>query len=400
VQDVTWGEAAAHVHFHAVNAVSADDTVRSPKMVSITASPNIVLVEADQWDDSKISYEKDTWQTIWWRVNFDPSWSPAELHGLTRKGDVAQSSGSFLVSQLFKGIRPGNFIEVAIFDADHGPDRTDPIIRVSVRIIGLKKRPSPSPLISDHNRDTGGTWHARELATNLPTYLAILGVTRGKVTVDGNGFPAPPSLEFPVLTPASYEAIHKFELKPLFAGQNYQFVALVTDRLGNWQFYNEEFTTLRREFQVEIPSIHIYNDGDYWGSGEGEFWIHVSHKADAKAENTLKSWHIFEHDVDDTPDDTGEKGRTYPYAGFVYSQGPESVSEENLKVFVSSNGIEHDGIFESHERAQSIPLLLQMPAGKTSETIANKIVRVECASTTGDDFIYRVDGRYSVGYVP
>ena len=75
-------------------------------------------------------------------------------------------------------------------------------------------------------------------------------------------------------------------------------------------------------------------------------------------------------------------------------KGQESVE-------VMSWGVEHDGFLESDEAAgllKGIPLSL--PSGSLVETVTNRPVFLDCpVATTGDDFHFGVDIRYSVEYL-
>jgi hypothetical protein len=187
------------------------------------------------------------------------------------------------------------------------------------------------------------------------------------------------------------------EIGPLFPGNHYFAVTLVTDRLGNWEVVQAAFTALRRKLTVEFPTVHIYNDGDGGGYGEAGFWFRLySGARNSPILIQQPDFHLPTQDVDDW----NETDRPYP-VGFAHVGQPQVVPPGESRVAVASWGVEDDGAFDSDEAAagdQAIPL----PQGRFAESVVSPLTfTMDCpVSSTGDDFRYGVDVRWSVTYVP
>lgn len=186
---------------------------------------------------------------------------------------------------------------------------------------------------------------------------------------------------------------HQVELNPLLPGNLYFFAVIVTDANGNWDVRQETFTTLLRKLTVEFQTLHVYNDGDPFGKGEGEFWFDVY----SGLQWQRKSIAQFHRDTSDI-DDWNETDRPYPL-GYAHVGQPEAVSPEHAMVYVSSRGTEHDGFLESDEGAWSKDQKLDFPVGRSMEKVLNQTLLMDCGvATDGDDFHYGVDVRWSVEY--
>jgi hypothetical protein len=178
-------------------------------------------------------------------------------------------------------------------------------------------------------------------------------------------------------------------------GHHYFFVVVVADAVGNWEVRQEEFTTLRRKLTVEFPTLHVYNDGDPFSDGEGEFWFRV-YAGDRTEPWVIEQFHRGTTDIGDS----NQTDRPYPL-GFVHAGPPEVVDERLASVSVSSWGVEHDGYLESDEGAWSLDRTLPLPAGRFVENVASRSFLLNCpVATVGDDFHYGVEVRWSVSYVP
>jgi hypothetical protein len=88
---------------------------------------------------------------------------------------------------------------VGIYEGDdHGPLSDNPIPTANLKVFCLWKKPEARDLITDQNRDSGGTWHWHQIATKVPTSIVALGVSQKAPTHDSNGIPR---LEHPEGTP-------------------------------------------------------------------------------------------------------------------------------------------------------------------------------------------------------
>jgi hypothetical protein len=185
----------------------------------------------------------------------------------------------------------------------------------------------------------------------------------------------------------------------LLAGNHYFFVVLVADSSGNWDLRISEFETLRRKLTVQFPTIHIYNDGDPSSSSTGKFWFRVYCRDPLTEQSTtLQEFYLPSQEIDDW----SETDRPYP-VGFAYISPPTVVTRETATVVVASRGIDEDGFLEGNEAAQSLPDagVLPLPTGQGEETVTDNQFRMDCPiASTGDDFHYGVDVRWSVEYVP
>lgn len=358
-------------------------------MSNLFAGPNPIVVdkEAGQTQgNSTISYKKEKPEELWEKKP-GGGWSQVNVHVVTGLGDVAQLQGSYAVT-----LKPGLLYEAGIFEEGHGPRTTDPIRVASLKVFCLWKKPEVRDLITDQNRASGGTWHAHQVHTSVPTNLVTIAVSRIRPTLDDNGIPVLVSPEGAPTVPLTTSNDHFVEINPLLPGNHYFFVALVTDSFGNWDFRQEEFDTLRRRVIVEFPTIHIFNDGDPFDDGEGEFWFRL-YNGSPPQPRVIQDFHLPTQDIDDW----GETDR--PYAiNLAHVGSLETISPSTWSVWVGSWGIEHDGIFEADEGAHSRDTVLPFPAGRFVENVTNATFRMDCPTSTDADFHYGVDVRWSVDY--
>lgn len=362
-------------------------------MPRVLATPNPIVVDKEAGETqgtTTVSYEKERQQELW-EQRSGGGWSQINVHVQTGLGDIADSQGHYPVT-----LKPGKVYEVCIFEENHGPRTTDPIRVACLKVFCLWKKPEERALITDQNTASGGTWHAHHVHTKVPTNIVTIGVSRVRPTLDGNGIPVLTSAEGAPTTPLTTSNDHFVEINPLLPGNHYFFLVLVTDSFGNWDFRQEELDTLRRKITVEFPTIHIFNDGDPFNDGEGEFWFRIYFGSPAQPVLVVDpDFHLPTQDIDDW----GETDRPYSM-GFAHAGPLEVVTPATSRVSVGSWGIEHDGIFESDEGAQSRDAVLPFPAGRFVETVTNSTFSMDCPSSTGDDFHYGVDVRWSVAYAP
>jgi hypothetical protein len=369
-----------------VNSTEGDQV-----MAELKADPNPIIVDKELGETegtTTIYYMKDLDQELWERMD-GGNWSQKRTKN---KEKEAEFRGKYDIT-----LKPGQFYDVAVFQSNRGPlPSADPSLVTELRVFCLWKKPEVQKLITDGNSSWGGTWYSRQLATNVPTNIVTIGVSRIAPEFDGNGIPFFKSPDGAPTAPLTTTDNHFVEIKPLFAGNDYFFAVVVADVFGNWEVLEAEFTTFRRKITVEFPTIHIYNDGDPSSVGEGEFWFRVYTGETFKTE-VIHDFHLPTQDIDDW----NETDR--PYAvGFAHLGSLEVIEPKTQNVGVSSWGIEHDGIFDSNEGAGfPIGIFLPIPAGQFVENVTNSFFRLDCpTSTVGDDFRYGVDVRWSIEYRP
>jgi hypothetical protein len=130
---------------------------------------------------------------------------------------------------------------------------TDPIRKAYVKVFSVWKKPSVTKLITDENKDTGGTWHWHQIHTSVPTDLAVIGCSRKPPVIDGDGLPHLVSPEGAPTAPLMTTNNHLVEINPLLPGHPYFFTALVTDAGGNWEVLQTSITTMRPAADRRVP---------------------------------------------------------------------------------------------------------------------------------------------------
>jgi hypothetical protein len=357
-------------------------------MATLSAAPDLIVVDkstGSSTGNAEISYSKDTnFDDLWERTGTGP-WTFINVHVRTGRGDEADGSGHYPVT-----LSPGQIYQLAVFQKDHGPSNTDPIMVKTLLVFCVWKKPTGVPLITDQNRDTGGTWHFHQIHTGIPTSLVTLGVSQVKPTTDANGIPHFANTEGMSMTPPGFTTDHQHEITPLLPGHHYFFVALVTDTLGNWDFKVEEFDTKQRTVSVKFTQMIIYDDGDDLNTGEGEFWFDIY---DAKV--LAKSFHQNTMAIDDW----SGTGRPYAISFGPHVIGPKRVDLGKEWIGVSSHAVEHDGLFEVDDKAATLlgPRQLPIPHGRFNEAVTNKVLFVDCQPTSGS-LHYSVKTEFSVNY--
>ncbi len=365
-------------------------------MATLQATPSPIVVdnEAGKTDGTtNIDYLKAAVEELWERFT-GGTWTQINPHVRTGRGDEADRYGSYPVT-----LKPGQNYEVCVYTWDHGPLKPDPIQVACVKVYCLWKKPHDVALITDENESFGGTWYWHQVHTNVPTNIVEIGVSRNPPVV-ANGIPHLESPDGGPSAPLVRTDDHQVEIKPLLAGNHYFFLVVVIDDFGNWDIRKSEFTAFRRQLTVEFPTIHIFNDGDPFDEGEGEFWFRVFSGDWNRTKTVFKEFHRDTQDIDDW----GETDRPYSL-GFTHVGAPEVVPPGGERVWVSSWGIEHDGFLEGDEAARSWGRQLPLPAGRFVEKVTNSTFLMDCPAVPigdgdDDDFHYGVLVRWSVDYVP
>lgn len=358
-------------------------------MEKLTAADNpVVVVKASgaTSGSTEVGYEKEWNEALFEKVP-GGTWTVVNVHVRTGLGNEANRAGTFPIT-----LKPGQIYEAWVADPANGPLSTDPQPRATLKVFCVwDKR---SSLITDRNAATGGTWHARQIATSVPTSIVAIVASRTPPAAGGLGPPIPQTPDGGPASPPGVGTNHVVELRPLVPGNHYFFTAVVADAGGEWDMLNDEFDTLRRQLTVEFPTVHILNDGDPFSDGEGEFWFRVF-SGTVTQPTVIQEFHLPTQDIDDW----GETDRPYP-VGFAHVGVPEVVEPGRETVLVGSWAIEHDGVLEPDEGAGG-QAILPMPAGRFAEAVTGATFRMDCpVTTTDDDFHYAVDVKWSVAYVP
>jgi hypothetical protein len=360
-------------------------------MSNVTASLNPIVVDNSVGETegrTTIEYEKHPWDEFWERVA-GGIWTEVNLHVRLGLGDVADRMGSFDIT-----LKPGLSYEAAVFEKGNGPLTAHPLVECSLAVYCVWREPTDRALITEQSLDVGGTWSSHLLRTKVPTNIISIGVSRTPPTIDSTGMPHNVAPDGVPTRPLTNAIEHSVEINPLFPGNHYFFAVVVADAFGNWDVRQGQFTTLRRKITVEFLTIHIYNDGDPYDSGEGEFWFEV-YLGHPSQPTKVETFHLPTQEIDDWY----ETDRPYP-VGFTHVGSLQAVKPEKSEVWVGSRGIEHDGIFETDEGAWSKDRQLFLPVGRAEETVTNKFFTMDCPiATDGDDFHYGVDVRWSVAYL-
>jgi hypothetical protein len=358
-------------------------------MRKLWSIPDIIVVDKGAGaknGPSQIFYQKEERDELWLKDAGSAFQSP-NVHVLTGKGDIADREGDFLIN-----LKPGGVYEAAIYEEGHGPFHTDPIRLAHLTVYCIWKKPEVRTLITDHNRSAGGTWYKHQIATNVSTDIVLIGVSTDPPQNDSNNIPHFKDPEGNLAEPTFITQNHLVEFVNLRPGNHYFFSVMVVDEFGNWETFLEPFDTMRRKLTVEFTTLHIYNDGDPMGHGEGEFWFTVSEGSQVSEE-----FHMPTSDIDDW----NETDRPYSL-GFAHLGSLKNIVKGQESVQVMSRGIEHDGFLESDEVAGLLTgVSLPLPSGSLVETVTNSPFFLDCpVATTGDDFHYGVDIKYSVEYLP
>lgn len=358
-------------------------------MRKLWSIPDIIVVDngaGEKSGQSQIFYQKEEKDELWLKDAGGPFENP-NVHVLTGKGDIADKEGDFLIE-----LKPGGVYEAAIYEEGHGPLKTNSIRLAHLLVYCIWKKPEARTLITDHNWSVGGTWYQHQIATNVATDIVLIGVSTNSPQNDSNNIPHLKDPEGNLLEPTFITQYHSVEFINLRPGNRYFFSVMVVDAFGNWETFLESFDTMRRKLTIEFTTLHIYNDGDPMGHGEGEFWFTVSEGSEVSQE-----FHLPTIDIDDW----SETDRPYSL-GFAHIGSLKNIAKGQESVQVMSRGVEYDGSLEADEVAGLLTgVSLPLPSGSLNETVTNNPFFLDCpVLTTDDDFHYGVDIRYSVEYLP
>lgn len=361
-------------------------------MASIRASVNPVLIDVDQGamvGTSTITYDKWRDDELWMRRD-GAGWEwlkhPEDIPGLV--GPAPDIAGSFVVA-----LAPGEFIEFGVFTTERGPE-SDPDLLARVELSGLARR-HRSDLILSTDQNTGGTWHAHVVTTDVDTRLAVVAACRAPVLVDADDYPhvdASGGVDGVLLATGAWGTTHELRIDGILPGSHYHLLVLVVDPGGRWDYRIAEFDALRRELTVQFTTLHIYNDGDPSSVGEAQFRFWVDYRLGVGQFDRIREFFRPGADIDDW----GETDRPYPL-GFAYVSGPQQVLDGQQHVYVSSIGHEDDG-WEGDEVAWSVPPRPIVPPIGPGETVTGAGFLLDCPPAAQDDFHYGVDVTWSVHY--
>jgi hypothetical protein len=366
---------------------SSSYNIKETTMPTLEASISPIFVNEQAGETNgttEISYRKAPYEELWWRFR-SQQW--IQINVMSHPGQNDEYSGKYDIT-----LSPGEIYEVAVFEENRGPLSDLPSqVENSLEVFCLWQEPEKIAIFTEYQR-TGGTWHERYLITQNPSIVMTVGVSLNQPGYKDNGMPYLPETVGGQTEPLAVSDDHLVKIMPLTPGNHYFFVAVLVDDSGRWGYLVDEFVTLRRKITVEFLTLHILNDGDPSGHGEGEFWFRVQTGA-INQPDVIRLFHLPTQDIDDW----NKKGRPYP-VGFDHIEGFERVVPGQETISVASWGIEHDGAFEADEGAQNSGTPLPFPIGE-HEAIINGLINVDCpTSTVGDDFHYSIDVRYSVEY--
>lgn len=354
-----------------------------------TATPDIIVVDnavaANGTTD--IAYSKDGRFENLFERRGSTSYKLIDVAARTgTPADQAEFSGHYQVT-----LSPGDVYQVTAFPVNHGPFDSDPEQFGTLMVFCIWKAPAAALLVTDQNRETGGTYHWHQIHTNQVTNIVTIGLSQTAPVVDSNGIPRLLNTEGQLTTTPDLNVDHKLEITPLVPGHHYFFVALVTDIFGNWQVVQEVVDTKLRVVNVAFTEMTIFDDGDDLSTGEGEFWFEVF-----DARDKVASFHLPTMTIDDY----GGAGKTYPITFGPHVIGPKAVDPKRAWVGVYSHATEHDGWFEADDRAATVfgPRSLPIPHGRLTESVLNQPMFVDCAPTSGS-LHYSIKAEFSVVYV-
>lgn len=362
-------------------------------MATLEAKTTPLVVDRDAGETdatTSVRYEKHDHEVLWLRSP-GTGWFAPNVFVLTGEA-TAEQRGTFFVR-----LAPGEIQDVAVFQEGRPPIEEQVVqtrAEAFLKVFCLLKAPEARTLVTDRNEETGGTWHARRLHTDVMTSLVMIGASRQPPYVDPDGMPHLVHPDGGPAFPGAFTDDHAVELRPLLPGHHYFLAAVVADVFGNWEAVIAEFDTLKRQVTVGFPTLHVYDDGDPHAHGEASFRFRVMHPP-VQQPTVLRD---FERPMADI-DDWNETDRPYPL-GYSYQSALAPVRDGEQQVWVASWGTEEDGIGESDEAAGNWGEPLSIPSGRGLEDVPHAHLLLDCPSTTDDDFHYGVEVTWSVVYLP
>ena len=313
--------------------------VASAIAATLTASPNPVIVDVEAGEQSAttaVEYWKNPDDMLWYRAPSGP-WRRVEL-GVTSATDPAFTHGTYASIPL----EPGAVYEVTTWAADEDPNHptVEPLAQplASLVVFALKKRPERREFLKNEDWVIGGTRRSHFL-TSTERVNAYEVVSTEPAIASGDGWVTVPSVVSSAWAPLDDDFL--LEVGGLLPGTDYHVVTRLSDEEGNWQFLQREFTTKLRRVELAITKIHIDDDSDDWGSGEGyiRFFLETAAPGTDPSEDWRARGSLDYHGDFSSGDDVP------PPSGQIVV-GPEPVlfdaSAMRLRVYVSDDD---SGIF-------------------------------------------------------
>lgn len=355
-------------------------------MALLEATPATVIVDeeaGEQGGTTEVHYEKERDHLIWERKD----WGDWVEHAVlaARPTDTAHRRGSFESLEL----APGSVYETIVLEAGRDANEDDADRRPEARLTvgALRKRPEERPLIRDHSDNEGGTWCANKVVTEMPV-VAVLQVSSEAPKVGEHNF-----LSFDSVGGEAWSeeaTTHNIEIRGLLPGNSYHELLRVSDKYGNWEFRQRQFTALRRTLTAELVDIRVHDDGDdglFGGTGEGAFFLALQAGTERR---------LIQYDNSDFDD------QTTLHVGRSVTLGPERVSPEGRDARLEAWGIEsNEGAFPfvGDDYSNYATLELHLPQGRNHE-VTHTAGPVGIRSTPDDDFTFTAYVNWAVDYEP
>lgn len=306
--------------------------------------------------------------------------------------------------QIKVNVRPGDVFTYALYKAGkERPDPTfkDPPAEALASIYGLVE--TRADLITSFEIGSGGTYIDANVRLK-ETATVTLEVSDAEPFED----PITKMLTFPYFLAQDEKTLNAgrerpLEAKPLLAGNQYAVIIRAVDLKGKWQVEKASRSTKLRTVTGEVVEIVVDNCGDS-ENGEAQFWVEIGQSG---RETDVGERLFFQSAGGDKfKVQTKQRIPLPPSQGdpkWTFTTGSRKIAGGlNNEVVVRTNGIEHDGILESHERASGIRAL-PFPTGSNDEKFADRLLTVEALPSVwpnGDphQFRYTVRVRYSADY--
>jgi hypothetical protein len=265
----------------------------------LTAKPDIVVVSGSV-ASTEIHYATgdasgSTEPQLWERLS-KGSWNQVVLASRVTRSDAGDNNidGFFMSPSL----APGVLYQVRLYHDGTDPRRTDdprPDFEIGVPAVS-----GPTTLITDRGQQVGGTHYVQTVATGSSPTNFFLQVGVSPPITDPNGLQ---HLTSPLLTGFDLlNTIHRLDLKPLLAGNDFFAVGLVFDASGRWQTFAVPFKTHQRQVVIKYHELHIINNGSRVGDlghRHAQFWIWVREgdkTVDSKFFGNIDSFTIHDGD--------------------------------------------------------------------------------------------------------
>jgi hypothetical protein len=230
----------------------------------LTATPDIVVVSGSlPTADTKIHYvtggfSGSTEPRLWERLSAG-TWDPVDLARVTPGPTNDINIDGFFS----KSLAPGVLYQVRLYHDRTDPNRTNeppPDFEIGVPAVS-----GPTTLITDRGHLPGGTYYGQTVATGSLSTNFFLQVGVDPPITDPNGLQ---HLKSPLLTGFNLlNTIHRLDLEPLLAGNDFFAVGLVFDASGRWETFAVPFKTHKRQVVIRyhVGELHIINNGSRFG---------------------------------------------------------------------------------------------------------------------------------------